>query len=377
MLASVQSVVDYTMQMTGGRLGRPFVLDIAREQYTTISRWHTWDWRYMEGQIDAVADYTTGTVSVTQGSTAVTFSGATLTAAMITRHFQASGTAGRWYQFYSINTVAGTAVLLNPYEGTDNATATFTIRQRYYRLPPDFDKAAVAKETGGNQVIWWRNREDFERIWPTISATGQVWNLIDAGRSRTVLYNTGTVTMTYNSAVVTGASTVFLQARDQNRRFRLPLYPKVGDFKIYNVDSTTQVTLDRPWPMPTTGASQVYQIDPIGEPMVELFPAPAAGNSSVMFYYYAVPVPVYNEVDMAVWPVEMNQVWKSATVLRCSTNDPDVYMEKMSSLMAEYMKRTGMEANKVIPAGYWGIGLTPPGSNLDWRFAPYQILGGR
>lgn len=375
MLINLQGCTDYAMQLRVPQ-PRPFVLDVAREMYTRICRAHTWDWRYTEGQIDSVADYTTGTVAITQGSTTVTFSGSTLTAAMITRHFQVDGTAGRWYQFYSINTGAGTAVLLNPYEGATVTAATFTIRQRYYRLPPDFDKSAIAQESTGMQVVWWQQREDFERMWPEVQATGQVWNLVDAGRSRTVLYNTGTVLLTNGSTTVTGSGTSWLQARDQNRRFRVPLYPKMGDFKVRSVTSTTELELDRPWTMPTTGGSQVYQIDPIGEPMVELFPAPSSGNSSVMFYYYAVPPPLYNEIDMPIWPVEMGDVWREAVVLRCMTADPSVFQQKFSELMGEYQQRTGSQANQAIPAMPWGVGPQSGGTNLPWNFGQYQILGG-
>lgn len=375
MLANVQTVAKYVQAM-GSRLAFPLLLDMSRETATQIERYASWDHRYMESQITAVADYTTGTVAVTQGSTAITFTGATLTAAMITRHFQASGTGGRWYTFYSINTGAGTAVLNEPYEGTTDALAEYVIRQRFYRLPPDFDKAAVCKETSGNQVTRWWNREDFEAAYPTISATGQVWNLIFAGVSRTVLYNTGTVTLTLNSATVTGSGTTFLQARDAGRRFRPLLHPDVGDFMVYIVNSGTELFLDRPWPKATCSA-QIYNIDPIGEPMVELFPAPSAGNSSVQIYYYRVPPPLFNEIDYPAWPMEMNQVWKDATVLRSMTNDPDVWEAKFNGLMGAFMKRTGMEANRVVAAVAWGCGVGQNQSNLPWNFAPYSIARGR
>jgi len=72
------------------------------------------------------SDYTTGTVAITALGTTVTFTGSTLTAAMAGRWLKPA-TDGNWYQIQSVNTGAGTAVLLMPYQGTTVTTDTFTI----------------------------------------------------------------------------------------------------------------------------------------------------------------------------------------------------------------------------------------------------------
>ncbi len=375
MLANVQTVTDYVMTMTKGQLPRDFVKDVTRDTYSIIQRYHTWDHRKMEGQITAVADYTTGTASITQGSKNLTFTGATLTQAMITRHFQvsASSVGGRWYGFYSINTGAGTAVLLDPYEGANVTDGAYVIRQRYYRYPPDFARSDVAKETAGMQVVWWRNRAEFEQVWPSIEATGQVYHLVPAGVSRTVLYNTGTVTLTNQSTTVTGSGTSWLEARDGGRRIRFLLHPKLGDFTVYQVNSTTELVLDRPWPLETLGA-QIYQIDPIGEEMVEPFPSPAEGNSSIRFYYYRVPPPLFLETDTPDWRAELSEVWKSVALLYCTNSDPISRAQMLSQIMGDFMKSQGFEATEVVPSRAWGCGPQAPGSNLPWNFAPYRIV---
>lgn len=376
MLANVASVTDYVMTMTSGKLPREFVKDVSRETYSIIERYHTWDHRKVEGQITAVADYTTGTVEVTQGSKNVTFSGATLTAAMITRHFQVSSgsVGGRWYEFASINTGAGTAVLVDPYEDADATDVTYVIRQRYYRYPPDFARSDVAKETAGMKVVWWRNRAEFEQVWPSIESTGQVYHLVPAGTSRTVLYNTGTVTLTNASTTVTGAGTSWLAARDEGRRIRFPLYPKLGDFTVQQVNSTTELLLDRAWPVDTVGA-QIYQIDPIGEELVEPFPSPSDGNSSVRFFYYKVPPPLFLETDTPIWKAELSEVWKAVTLLYCTNSDPIARAQMLGQIMGNFMKSQGFEANQIVPSRAWGCGPQSPGSNLPWNFAPYRIIG--
>lgn len=77
----------------------------------------------------SIADYTTGTVAVTSGSTALTFTGSTLLADMagLWVQFNFPNGDGNWYQIISVNTGAGTAVLAAPYQGTTATGITFTI----------------------------------------------------------------------------------------------------------------------------------------------------------------------------------------------------------------------------------------------------------
>lgn len=371
MLATVESVTRYVTQM-GSRLPEDLIRNNAREMAAVIARYHPWDYRSTEGQITAVADYTTGTVAVTQGAKALTFTGSTLTAAMITRHIQMDGTAGRWYQFRSIDTAAGTAVLMDPYEGATITAGAITIRQRYYRLPPDFDKEDVSKESAGNKVVWWKTRREFERDWGTISASGQTYNLVPAGASRTVLYSTGTFTAIQASTTITIATGTPLEARDLNRRFRAPLFPHLGDFEIVAVSGAVY-TLDRAWS--EIGVStQIYQVDPIGEPMIEAYPAPGGGNSSIRFYYFRVPPPLFLETDYPTWPAEMNEVWKEVTLLRCFAPKPSDFEAEFGVLMGNFMKRQGLVANEVVPSGRWGM-RNRAGSNLPWNFPATRFTG--
>jgi len=233
MLTTLNSNVQYARLM-GSKLSDKIMLEMANDLYIRICRYAPWGFREVEGQIGTVADYTTGTVAITQGETTVTFTGSTLIPAMITRHFQVENDL-RWYQFRSINTGAGTAVLMDPYEGTTVTTATFTIRQRYYRLPPDFDKSVVAKETAGMQVVYFETREMFERYWSQIVASGQIQCIVPAGVSTVDLYNTGTAAATNASATITITTGTVNSIRDKYRRFRMPLFPKAGDFTIIDV----------------------------------------------------------------------------------------------------------------------------------------------
>jgi hypothetical protein len=373
MLTNCLDVAHYARSM-GAKLDVKSAVDLARSVHDDINRFHTWNHRRTEGQIAAVADYTTGTVSISQGSTAATFSGATLTAAMITRHIQIGG-SGRWYAFYSIDTGAGTAVLADPWEGSTVTGEDFIIRQRYYRLPPDFDKADVAKESGGNQIVWWRSRDEFEMAMGDISASGNVQHIVPAGATTNVLYETGTVTLTFGSATMTGSGTTWTQARDEKRRVRFPLFTKQGDFTAVLVNSTTDITLSRVWREPTV-SSVSYQIDPVGEPLVELYPSPGDGNQSLRFYYFRTIPPLYLETEVPSWSPELSNVWKQATTLRALTADPEVWHRKFSILMSEFMKRNGYEMGQIVRSRSWGTSSDAPPSNLPWNYPARWFAGG-
>src|SRR3990167_9721112 len=66
-----------------------------------------------------------------------------------------------------------------------------------------------------------------------------------------VVYNTGTVTVTLNSNIVTGASPVWTSAM-VGRQFRTGLLTPIYD--IVSVQSTTQLTLNQVWGEATASA---------------------------------------------------------------------------------------------------------------------------
>jgi hypothetical protein len=95
---------------------------------------------YQQRNIDlSQADYTTGTVTATNGSANVTFVGSTLVGNMANRWLQISAPNGdnQWYQILSVNTGAGTAVLYGNYTGTTVSGASFVIGEMSV-LPEDY-----------------------------------------------------------------------------------------------------------------------------------------------------------------------------------------------------------------------------------------------
>jgi len=87
-------------------------------------------------------DYTTGTVTVTNGSATITGSGTTFTQAMVGRYFRVTdGSEGLWYR---IATFTSTTVLVleNIYEGTSGAAKTYEIGEMA-NLPDELHEALI------------------------------------------------------------------------------------------------------------------------------------------------------------------------------------------------------------------------------------------
>lgn len=101
------------------------------------------------------ADYTKGTVSVTEGNATATFSVKGVSPLMVGRTFQVDATS-ETYTILSVSETGPTAVLDRVYEGTTNGTATFKIMD-------DYDASAIRASV---QFLW--------NQWPTSESPGRV-----------------------------------------------------------------------------------------------------------------------------------------------------------------------------------------------------------
>ena len=107
---------------------------------TPASSGNTYTVNYQARNIDlSQPDYTTGTVTATNASSTLTFTGSTLVGNMANRWIQISAPAGdnQWYQILSVNTGANTAVLYGNYTGTYVSGASFVIGEMAV-LPEDY-----------------------------------------------------------------------------------------------------------------------------------------------------------------------------------------------------------------------------------------------
>lgn len=102
------------------------------QRYTSILDQLSWSRLNVSAILQTTAPYTTGTVAVVSGSNALTLTGGTWTAGMTGLEFRVSG-RDEIYTFTRLSDTTGT--LDRPYEGDDDASASYTIFKRIYALP--------------------------------------------------------------------------------------------------------------------------------------------------------------------------------------------------------------------------------------------------
>lgn len=116
------------------------------------------DWNFMlvSSGLTTIPQYTTATTSVNTGATTVTFSAATITAAMVGRKFNIAGD-GTVYEITSMSST--TSCTINPaYQATQNVTnQSFSIFQPLYALAKDFDRfpkpGGLYRQIGGEKKV--------------------------------------------------------------------------------------------------------------------------------------------------------------------------------------------------------------------------------
>lgn len=134
---------------------------------------YPWHWRRAVGFVSTVAPYTTGTVTLTNGSTTVTGSGATFTTAMVGRKI-ALTYGSPWYTISAF--VSTTEVTLDrAYVEDTTSGATYVIYQDLYALSSAAD-SLLAQEVvchkAGGEVLGRLTRTEVENAWAFPSGAG-------------------------------------------------------------------------------------------------------------------------------------------------------------------------------------------------------------
>jgi hypothetical protein len=138
------------------------------------------DWNFLEAHssLTLTERYNTGTVSANTGSATLTFSGATLTQAMVTRKIKITGNDN----VYEILTYVSTSeCTIKPvFSGTENLSgANFEIFQPIYPLAPDFDrfpvKGGLIKYRGGKKdIIEEKSHIDYYNEFSAVSSDSPI-----------------------------------------------------------------------------------------------------------------------------------------------------------------------------------------------------------
>lgn len=138
--------------------------------YREVLDHHSWKGLEKDAVLETVAPYTTGTVTVTNGSTALTGAATVWTAGMTGRQFRIVGDSS----FYTFTrTAATTGTLDRAYEGTTAAGAAYSIFQAIYSLPSDVKYIQQMLNPRTGQPIELKDRAAFGRMAPSLTYYGE------------------------------------------------------------------------------------------------------------------------------------------------------------------------------------------------------------
>jgi len=142
------------------------------QAYQEVSSFYEWPWLIKEDIIQTVAEITTGTVSVTNGSTAIVFSSAPTISVQSQFDFQVDSDQ-EWYNIASHTAASVNATLNVPYLKTTDGTATYKLRKVRYSLPTDFDRVQFMRQTEDKVLLAELRKRDLFHLIPDPQATNQ------------------------------------------------------------------------------------------------------------------------------------------------------------------------------------------------------------
>lgn len=135
-----------------------WLVNSAREIY----RERPWTFRRRQGEFSFNAVYSTGTASVERGASVVSFSGATITEAMVGRQLRIGGNETPIRTITRRLSSSPSSVEIDrPWAGAAKTATTFEIYNAYVTVPSDFDAfITIVDPQRQFQINWWELTAD-------------------------------------------------------------------------------------------------------------------------------------------------------------------------------------------------------------------------
>ena len=304
-----------------------------------------WPWPHYRarGTVTMIDDYGTGTVSVTNGSAAVTFSGSTLTATMAGRKIRFSSQA-QWYDISTVNVGAGTAVLVQAYQGTTNTAATFTIYQDEYRLAANCQRPLDFIQLEDQVQMALFTYLDFDRLFADVGSLGDPIYVTMLGR-RDDRYITGLISLTANSRGLTGSGgPAWTDVEGLGDGSRLAVEATSEVFTVRSVDSAAAITAYELAAATNSNSAYILFLNNL---RILVRDIPDAARH--LYYRYQrrpfLPVRDYDELDA---PLEHHDMLKegllsAAWQTKGNTKVSEYYDRKFKAWIAEQIREIGHE----------------------------------
>jgi len=288
-------VQDYTGTYIADTDAAARVLRFINDARREVARQNTWNCLKKQCSIYLPADYSTGTVSVSNQAQTVTGVGTVWTSAMVGRYLNFGSSSQSEYEFYRIMKVnSNTELTIDaPYKGDALSGSAYCIRKIYHRLPGD-----VAKLDGGIEFtqpqmlteiqddILRRQHPDFH----SVTGTPSMYNICGIyGREDT--YTTGTVTGTIDTRTLTGLATAWLANVVPGDKVKIGSYV----YNVASVDSDTQITLYQKLVVAAAGDTYTITTDP--DSMLVRFNHPTDEVAIIPFEYFHYPYDLLGNND--------------------------------------------------------------------------------
>lgn len=201
------------------------------------SRWN-WPYLWTGSFFTTDDDYSTGTVDVTIGSTAVTGNSTVWTAAMVGRKIRVASQRA----YYTIaSRTSNTAITLDqPYQGATATAQTYSLYQDEYLLRSDVDYPKLLRQIETGVPLLSLDISEFDLRYPAPETLGDPVIQTLIGRN-VGTYTTGTITISSGSRIMTGVSTAWTTARGLSRGTKIQVGSVV--FTVNTITNDTSLTV--------------------------------------------------------------------------------------------------------------------------------------
>ena len=284
-----------------------------------VYQYHDWPYYMMEQAIKTTALYDTGTAAVTQDSASVIVTTGVLTATMVGRKFRVENEKP-YYRISAVNTGTNTLTLEQPYQGDDNATATYEIFKDEFRLASDVDKYKTLRQIQNGIPMWTMSPTRFDERFPTPqSYADPLFNMMVGTKLDT--YSTGTISA--SGTTITGAGTSWTSVEGLGRMSLITIGTSV--YTVKSLDSATQLTTYES--AGTVAALTTYKIT-MNNLVVQMYQIPDA-QRLIYYRYFRLPEVLANDQDIPDMPHDFHHllVWGALSMIYMQKGDAERQQE--------------------------------------------------
>lgn len=260
-----------------------------------------------KGVITTVAPYTTGTVTVTNGSKTITGLLTVFTSAMVGRKIRIAGDIA----YYRIAVfVSATEITLEaPYQGNLTSGNTYSIFKDEYRLPADLDVYKVMRQIENGVAMVGIEPSAFDIYEPSPQSQGSPSFEFIAGTELDT-YTTGTISGSINASVLTGVGTSWTGVEGLGKGSRMTIGSVV--YTIKSVDSDLQITLYEK--LSTAVAALTTYTIHLDNYIIQIYEIPDSVEN-IYFRYQRIPYPLINDEDIPDLPEKYHYILITAGLI--------------------------------------------------------------